>query len=228
MDNISILLADDHVVVRESIRKLLEEDETLKVVAEAGDGESAVQLACDLQPQVVVIDIDMPKLNGIEAARKIKGTCPNTAILILTAYDYEQYILAMLEAGATGYLLKDVCGRDLVNGIHAVARGEPVMHPMVAIKVMKNLSQRGSQQSSEAEPLTGREKEVLWLAAIGLKNKQIAKRLYVSVRTIEAHLGNIFSKLGVSSRTEAVLAAIENDLIDVEELKGARVKISIN
>ena len=215
MEKITILLADDHVVVRESIRMFLEDEEVFEVVGEAGDGEVAVQMAAALKPQVLIMDIDMPKLNGIDATRLIKATCPDTAILILTAYDYEQYIFALLEAGASGYLLKDVSGRELIKATYAVCHGESVLHPAIAGKVMKQFRVNGKRESDCMEPLTNREKEVLELAATGLKNKEIAERLFVSVRTVEAHLGNTFAKLGVSSRTEAILTSLKKGLISL-------------
>ncbi len=219
MDKVSVMLADDHVVVRESIRKFLEED-MFQVVGETGDGETAVQMARTLQPDVLIMDIEMPKLNGIEATKQIKELCPGTAILILTAYDYEQYIFALLEAGAAGYLLKDVSGRELVEAARAVYQGESVLHPVVAGKVMKQLRTSSRRAQEDTEPLTGREKEVVLLAAKGLKNKQIAQQLFVSTRTIETHLGNIFAKLGVVSRTEAILVSLKKGWIRIEQLKG--------
>jgi DNA-binding NarL/FixJ family response regulator len=214
---IRILLVDDHAVVRESIRKLLEEQDGLEVVGEAGDGETAVSIACSLKPDVVVMDIAMPKLNGIEATKKIRKLCPNTCILILSAYDYTQYVFALLEAGANGYLLKDVSGQDLVSAIHNIHNGESVLCPTVASKVMQRFRQGANGDSSHHE-LTNRETEVLSMAAAGHKNKEIAKRIFVSNRTVEAHLASIFSKLKVSSRTEAILYALKKGLINLDDL----------
>ena len=218
LKRVSIMLADDHVVVRESIRKLLEDEEIFQVVGEAGDGESAVKLAAALKPRVLVIDIDMPKLNGIEATRKIKELSPETAVLILTAYDYEQYIFPILESGASGYLLKDVSGQELVRAISAVVRGEPVLHPVVAGKVMQHM--RCVKAAETTEQLTSREKEVLRLASMGMRNREIAGRLFLSVRTVETHLRNVFSKIGVNSRTEAILTALRQGIIKIEQLDG--------
>lgn len=218
MGNISILLVDDHVLVRESIRKLLEEEEGLEVIGEAGDGESAVKLARTLQPKVVIMDIGLPGLNGIEATKQIKELCPTTKVLILTAYDYEQYIFAILEAGATGYLLKDICGRELVKSTLAVGHGESVLHPAVAGKVMKRFREKSRSDTGHTGMLTSREKEVLWLAAKGLKNKEIAKQLFVCARTVEAHLGNIFTKLEVTSRTEAIMVGLKKGLINLHQV----------
>ena len=217
MDKITILLADDHVVVRESIHKFLEDEEFLQVIGEAGDGEEAVRMTKQLKPQVLIMDIDMPKLNGIDATRQVKETCPDTIVLILTAYDYEQYIFALLEVGASGYLLKDVSGRELIKAIYDVYCGQSVLHPAIADKVIKQI--RGSYScANQTEPLTNREKEVLELAATGLKNKEIAKRLFVCVRTIESHLGNVFAKLGVTSRTEAISVSVKMGMFNMGSL----------
>ncbi len=222
MEKISVLLADDHVVVRESIRKILDEREDLVVVGEAGDGEKVVALTVELKPQVVVMDISMPKLNGIEATRRIKEISPSTQILILSAYDYDQYVFALLEAGASGYLLKDVNSQELIRAIYNVSKGESVLYPSVAAKVMARF-RRGhdSEKSNNCDLLTNREIEVLSMAARGLKNRQIAKELFVSARTVEAHLGSIFNKLKVNSRTEAILYALKKGFIALEDLEGS-------
>jgi len=138
MKKITILLAENHVVVRESIRRFLEREANFEVVGEAGDGEEAVQMASQLKPDVIVMDISMPKLNGIEATRQIKALQPSAVVLVLTAYDYEQYIFPLLEAGAAGYLLKDVSSRELISAIQTVHKGEAVLHPAVARKVLEN------------------------------------------------------------------------------------------
>jgi DNA-binding NarL/FixJ family response regulator len=219
MDPITILLVDDHAVVRESIRKLLEERDDFEVVGEAGDGESAVQLAERLKPRVVIMDVAMPNVNGIEATRRIRERCPQINILILSAYDYSQYVFALLEAGATGYLLKDVNCQELIRSIYAVDRGEPVLCPSVANKMMQRFRRADdSDLNNTSEALTPREAEVLSMAANGLKNQEIAKQLFVSKRTVEAHLASIFSKLKVSSRTEAILFALKEGMINLADV----------
>ncbi|EEG77343.1 response regulator transcription factor [Dethiobacter alkaliphilus] len=220
MGKITIILADDHAVVRESIRRLLEEREDLEVVGEAGDGENAVELVKNLKPRVVILDIAMPKLNGIEATRKIRELSPDTNILILSAYDYSQYVFALLEAGATGYLLKDVNCQELIRSIYSVDKGEPVLCPSVAAKVMQRF-RRGedSETNNAVDSLTGREVEVLTMVANGHRNQEIASRLYVSKRTVEAHLASIFSKLKVGSRTEAILFALKEGMISLEDVE---------
>jgi NarL family two-component system response regulator LiaR len=220
MPKITILLAEDHVVVRESIRQLLEREAGFEVIGEASDGEEAVDMARRLKPDVIIMDISMPNLNGIEATRQIKALHPPAAILILTAYDYEQYIFPLLEAGAAGYLLKDVGSRELIEAIQTVHRGEAVLHPTVARKVMERLRQPKTEPTGErvSDLLTKRETIILKMAAKGLSNIEIGKGLHLSVRTIESHLGSIFNKLGVGSRTEAVIKAMKKGWFTLEEL----------
>ena len=217
---INILLAEDHVVVRESIRQSLEREPNLKVVGEAGSGVEAVEMVRRLKPDVILMDISMPKLNGIEATKQIKAFQPSAAILILTAYDYEQYIFPLLEAGAAGYLLKDVSSRELITAINTVHRGDVVLHPAIARKVMWRF-QHAKDEQAEKEALgllTEREVAVLKMAAKGMSNSAIANDLHLSVRTIESHLGTIFNKLGVGSRTEAVIQAMKRGWLTLEDL----------
>jgi len=220
MKKITILLAENHVVVREGIRRFLEREANFEVVGEAGDGEEAVQMASQLKPDVIVMDISMPKLNGIEATKQIKVLQPSAVVLILTAYDYEQYIFPLLEAGAAGYLLKDVSSRELVSAIQTVHKGEAVLHPAVARKVMERLRQTKVEPTGERalDLLTKREITILKMAARGMSNSDMAQELHLSVRTIESHLGSIFNKLGVGSRTEAVIQAMKKGWFTLEEL----------
>ena len=219
MEKIRVLLAEDHVVVREGTRELIRREHDMEVVGEAGDGEEAIELATKLRPDVVIMDIAMPKVNGIEATKRIKEQYPTTAVLILTAYDNEQYIFALLEAGAAGYLLKNVRRSELIDAVRAVYAGESVLHPVVARKVLQRF--RGAKgavgEEMSREILSERELEVLRLASKGISNKDIAKELVLSVRTVQAHLGNIFNKLGVGSRTEAVLYALRRGWVSLEE-----------
>lgn len=220
MAKITILLAENHVVVRESIRQLLEREANFKVIGEAGDGDEAVRMAHELKPDVIIMDISMPKLNGIEATKQIKARQPSSTILILTAYDYEQYIFPLLEAGAAGYLLKDVGSRELIEAIQTVHRGEAVLHPAVARKVMERLRQPKTEPTGErvSDLLTERETVILKMAAGGMSNAGIGEVLHLSVRTIESHLGSIFNKLGVGSRTEAVIKAMKKGWFTLQEL----------
>ena len=193
MAKIRILLAEDHIVVREGTRELLQREPDMEVVGEVSDGEEAVKLASKLRPDVVIMDIAMPKLNGIEATKQIKALHPTTAVLVLTAYDNDQYIFALLEAGAAGHLLKNVRSRELIDAVRAVYAGESVLHPVVARRVIGHLisSAGGPVEAPVTEPLSKREMEVLRLAAKGLSNKDIAEQLFLSPRTVQVHMGNI-------------------------------------
>lgn len=203
-------------MVRESIRSFLEQEKIFTVVGEASNGEEAVEMAIKIQPDVIIMDIEMPKLNGIEATKRIKAVCPRIAILILTAFEYEQYVFTLLEAGAAGYLLKDVSGRELVNATKAIFRGESILHPTIAAKVITQFRNGGHNDPNLSEHLTRRELEVLQMVAKGMKNREIAKKIYVSTRTVEAHLGHIFNKLMVASRTEAIMVALKKGLVVID------------
>jgi len=218
-DKIRIIIADDHNVVREGTRELLQKASDLEVVGEAGDGEEAVNLVKQLKPDVAIMDIAMPRLNGIEATKQIKVISPSTAVLILTAYDYDQYIFALLEAGAAGYLLKDVRGQEVIEAVRAVRSGESVLHPVVARKALDHFVRASDKDKGPRAPLlTDREMEVIRLAAKGRSNKDIAQELDLSVRTVQAHLGNIFNKLKVGSRTEAVISGLKNGLLKLDDI----------
>ncbi len=215
---IKVLIADDHALLRESMRNLIDGQEDMEVVGEASNGEEAVLLSRDLKPDIAVMDIVMPKLSGIEASKGIKKVSPGTAILILTAYDDVQYVLGLLEAGAAGYLLKSARGHDVVAAIRAVRAGESVLHPSIITKLLKRETgpPTESDRSRSKENLSDREFEVLKLAATGMSNKEIAERLSVTVRTVKAHLSNVFAKMSVASRTEAILAAVREGWLQLE------------
>lgn len=211
MEKITILLADDHAVLREGMRRLLEQHKDMVVLAEAADGEQAVKLVAEVSPNVVLMDIVMPGLNGVEATKLIKKQNPGTAVLILTAYEDERYILGLLEAGVAGYLLKSSTGEEIVKAIRAVHAGESVLHPSAMAKLLARAARSFTELTPQAgkSELTEREMSVLQLAARGMSNKEIAQQLNLAMPTIKAHLVNIFNKMGVASRTEAVLFALK-------------------
>ncbi len=211
MAKIKVLIADDHAILREGTRQILEQEPDISVVAEAGDGEEAVQMAAKFKPDVAIIDIAMPRVDGIEATKQIKAQHPEISVLIFSAYDDDQFVFSLVEAGAAGYLLKSIRGRELVNAVRSVYAGESVLHPTIARKVLNRFAPTADkpQQQLLLDVLTQREIEVLKLATRGLSNQDIADELCLSLRTVQAHLGHIFNKLKVSSRTEAVVHALK-------------------
>lgn len=220
MKKIKVLIADDHAFVRESTRRILEQEEDFEVVGEAADGEEAVQLTGKYKPDVAIVDVSMPKLDGIGATRQIKELNPSIAVLILSAYDDDQFVFSLLEAGAAGYLLKTVRGQEIVDAVRAVYAGESVLHPSVARKVLNRFALGpGELKKKTAEDiLSDREIDVLKLVTNGLSNKEIADQLCLSIRTVQGHLGNIFNKLQVSSRTEAVVHALKEGWVTIDDI----------
>ena len=219
MAKIRIVLADDHVILRQGTRQLLEHEPDMEVVGEASDGAEAVQLVSKLKPDIVIIDVAMPGMNGIEATKKIKEILPGTKILVLTGYDYDEYIFSLLEIGAAGYLLKDVSGDDLVGAVRAVYQGEPVLHPTVMRKLMNRFKTPTSRQTeTPIDVLSEREMEVLKLAVSGKSNKDIAETLNISLRTVQAHMRSIFNKLGVGSRSEAIVSGLKKGWFNLDDI----------
>lgn len=214
MDAIRVLLAEDHAVVRQATAEVIDHQPDMQVVGQAGTGREAVELARVLHPDVVVMDIAMPHLDGLEATRRIKGQHAECQILVLTAREEEHYVIEMLQAGAVGYLPKTVDLDGLLDGIRAVARGEAVFPPGVASVLMRHMA--GGRAPERVSPLTERERQVLTMVARGLTNRDIARRLAISVRTVETHLTHVFDKLDACSRTEAAVRAIREGWIDVE------------
>jgi NarL family two-component system response regulator LiaR len=219
VDTIAILIADDHAVVREGTRKILEHESDFTVVAEASDGDEAVRMTGAFRPDVAIIDISMPVLNGLEATRQIKAQYPSVAVLILTAFDDDQLVFGLLEAGAAGYLLKSIRGRELVDAVRRVHAGESVLHPSIARKVLNRFTAAAApvHRAVADDILTDRETEVLQMCTWGLSNQEIADRLVLSLHTIQAHLGHIFNKLNVGSRTEAVVCGLRRGWVTLEE-----------
>jgi DNA-binding NarL/FixJ family response regulator len=203
---IRVLLADDHAIVRAGIRQFLERGRDIQVVAEADDGEMAIKMIQHTQPDVAVLDIQMPKASGIEVTRWVRTNTPRVGVLILTAFDDDPYVMAVLQAGANGYILKTASPAELIKAVRDVNDGRSVLDPGVTHKLLSQLSH--PREASPVEALTQREMEVLELVAKGFTNKAIGVQLGISDRTVQGHLAHIFSKLQAGSRTEAVMRAV--------------------
>lgn len=215
--SIRLILADDHVMLRQGTVELLRREKDLEVVGEASDGQQAVDLTLELMPDIVIMDVRMPAMSGVEATRRIRAARPNVQVLILTAHDDDQYVFSLLEAGASGYLLKTAPVSELVRAIHQVFDGEVPLDPLIARKVVMQM--KGEQPGPDGAgglPLTHRELEVMQLLARGWSNRAIADYLVVSDRTVQAHLTSIFAKMQVTSRLEAVLTAIRRGWLILE------------
>jgi len=214
---IRVLLADDHAVVRKGIRQFLEEANDITVVAEAEDGAEAMLLVETHQPDVAVLDIRMPEMTGTEVTRRIKDRFPQVRVLVLTAYDDDPYVFALLQAGADGYVLKTASGDELVRAVRTVHQGNTALSPEIAAKVVRQAtSRRPEQAADQVETLTARELDTLRLAARGLTNRAIGRELGISHRTVQGHLASIYGKLGANSRTEAVTEALRRGWIVIE------------
>jgi len=214
---IKVLIVDDHALLREGLAKILSLDEDLEIIGEAGRGEEAVNLARRLNPDVVLMDINMPGLNGIEATKLIKAELPRIGIIALTIHDDEEYIFELVRAGVSGYVLKDIQPERLIAAIKDVAQGKSVIHPDITAKLLgefNRLSKRKARPTS-FDDLTERELDVLELIAKGMANRDIAQRLFISEKTVKNHITNIFRKLNVDDRTQAALYAIKNKLVNL-------------
>lgn len=218
MSEITLLLVDDHMMVRSGLRMLLETQSDMRIVGEAENGVEAVRKVMSLRPGVVLMDVQMPDMNGIEATREIKKVVPETAVLALTIYEDDQYFFEMLRAGASGYVPKRAAPDDLINAIRTVARGDVFLYPTLASRLVQDFVNR---QGAEAPPvndeLTAREQEVLTLIAGGLTNAAIGEQLEISVKTVDRHRENIMHKLNMHNRVELVKYALRVGLIDLEE-----------
>lgn len=219
-NKITVMLADDHPLLRQALRSLLEKQADFEIVAEASDGEAAVNLAQELVPNVVIMDISMPKLNGLEATRQIKVKCPTVAVLVLTVHNDSEHILGILEAGADGYLTKSVFGEEVIQAIRSVVAGETVLSAQVLQQLLKHVLRYPTKplMLDAGEKLTVRQQEILRLAAKGMSNRDIALTLNLSLRTVKGYMVEIFSKFKVNSRTEAVITALRVGILTISDL----------
>jgi len=220
-DKITIVIADDHPLLRQAIRDILEKQSDFDIIGEAGDGVEAIKSAEDLTPDVIIMDISMPNMDGLQATRKIKETNPRVAILVLTVHSDDQYILGILQAGAAGYLTKSVFGDELVQAVRGVVAGEMVLSPTIGQRLLKQAARYPTKPVplEAGEKLSMRELEVLKLAARGMSNKDIANELGLSLRTIKGHLAETFSKLMVGSRTEAVITGLQAGFLTLDDIQ---------
>lgn len=235
MANIRVLLVDDHAILREGIRYLLSASGEVDVVGEAQDGVEALEMVEQLKPDAVLMDIAMPRMNGIEATTELKRRHPELPVLILSMYDSEEYVLPILKAGASGYVLKRAAAQELVSALKAVVSGQVILHPDIARTVMENIGQGGGAGSPataataqparpdgtlnpQLEQLTDREREVLTLIARGLTNQQIGEKLFISIKTVQAHRANLMEKLDLHDAVELTKFAIKTGLVSLDEL----------
>lgn len=215
MDKITILVVDDHTLMRQGLRRILEEA-GMQVIGEAENGQRAVELATQLDPNVILMDIQMPLMDGIEATRNIKQNNEDATIVMLTMHEEEQFLFEAIKAGAIGYLLKSRAPQELIQVIQAASEGLSLLQPSMASKLLTEFSQmeKRAEKVKRCEDLTPREREVLALIAKGMSNKEIAKQLFISDKTVKNHLSNIFGKLHINDRTSAAVMAVKEGLVD--------------
>jgi two-component system, NarL family, response regulator LiaR len=211
-DAISVLLVDDHAVVREGLRSFLELQDGIEVIAEAADGEAAVRAAEAWKPDVVLMDLVMPRLDGVGAMRELRRRLPSARVIVLTSFPDDDRLLPAIRAGAAGYLLKNADPQEVVRAVRAAHAGEALLDPGVAARLVEAIAQEPG--SEPAERLTPREREVLALIARGMPNKLIARELEISEKTVKTHVGHVLAKLGVTDRTQAALQAVREGLVD--------------
>jgi two-component system, NarL family, response regulator LiaR len=215
-----IIIADDHPLLRQALRNVLEKQPEFEIVAEVCDGSEAIQSCLDLNPNIVIMDISMPNVNGLEATRQIKTRCPDVAVLVLTVHTDSEHILSIMQAGASGYLTKSVYGDEIIHAIRALAIGETVLSPSISRQILKYAYQNLPKSSTPKleEKLSSREMDVLRLAARGISNKDIAQKLGLSLRTVKGYLGELFLKLNATSRTEAVITSLRKGILSLDDL----------
>ncbi|MEK6537405.1 MAG: response regulator transcription factor [Actinomycetota bacterium] len=219
MNKIRILLADDHAILRAGLVRLLGEEKDIEVVGEAENGREAVQKVQELHPDIVLMDIGMPVMNGMEATKQIKKRDAKVKVLVLTMHDNEEYLFQVLQAGAAGYVLKKAADSDLINAIHVVSRGDCFLYPSAAKMVVEDYLDKlknGQEPTSSFDTLTDREREILTLVAEGHTNREIAETLFISVKTVETHKANIMEKLNLHKRAELVKYAIKKGMLQVD------------
>ena len=212
-DAITVMIVDDHEMVRQGACSYLEAQADISVIAQAGTGEEAVQLVQECIPDVILMDLVMPGMDGVETTRRVKNLSPRTQIIILTSFHQDEFIFPALQAGAISYLLKDVKASDLVDAIRRAARGEATLHPRIAARVIKTFRNLESEEATPFTSLTGRELEVLKLIAKGSSNENIAGQLVISVGTVKGHVSNILSKLHLVDRTQAAAFAWQAGIV---------------
>ncbi len=216
MARTKVLIADDHAIVREGVRMILAKEPDIEVVGEAEDGRQALDLVEQRRPNVVIMDLSMPGMGGIEATKKVKEQHPGVNVLALTMHEDESYVFQLLRAGASGYVLKRAAAQDLVQAVRAAAKGEAFLYPSVARKVVEDYLKRveAGEERERYDGLTEREQEILTLIAGGLSNQHIAEKLYISIKTVQTHRAHVLEKLGLHDRTELVRYAIRKGLIE--------------
>ncbi len=211
-----VLVADDHPLIRQGLAQVLEMEEDIEIVGEASNGRECVEKARAVRPDVVLVDINMPLMNGLEASRALKEALPDVGVLILTIHDADEYLLEAVRSGVDGYVLKDVDPAVLVQAIRSIKAGRGYLHPSLGVRLMHGVRrQQGSRDERAEDVLTAREVEVLHLLAEGVSNRDIAERLFISEKTVKNHTNSIFRKMGVSDRTQAVLQAIKKGWVQV-------------
>jgi len=217
-EEIQILIVDDHTIVRQGLSRLLDEHPGLKVVGQASDGQKAVEEALRLSPEVIIMDIALPKMNGIEAVKRIRKSLPKTKILILSMYSHEHYIHQLMEAGVSGYLLKDDSGGDIIRAIHSALKDETPLNPAISKVLVASYQSPGKRKSRSEryKHLTNREREVLQLIAEGHSTRQIADMLFVSTSTVKSHRAHLMEKLDLDSSVKLIHFAIQLGLVDPE------------